>query len=105
MKKPGVINYFFLTLLLFAGTVILYTLMGIIPSEGFNPSDDGVILAQSYRLLQGQIPHLDFISIRPIGSAVFHSIHFISPLPLEISEARHHLALICLFQGCEQGFF
>ncbi len=85
MKKPGVINYFFLTLLLFAGTVILYALMGIIPSEGFNPSDDGVILAQSYRLLQGQIPHLDFISIRPIGSAVFHSIHFISPLPLEIS--------------------
>lgn len=64
---------------------MLYAVLGIIPTEGFNPSDDGVILAQSYRLLQGQIPHLDFISIRPVGSAVLHSLHFISPLPLEIS--------------------
>ncbi len=85
MKKPGVIRYFLLTLLIFVGTIALYLLMGIILSEGFNPSDDGVILAQSFRLLQGQIPHLDFISIRPIGSAVLHSIHFISPMPLEIS--------------------
>ncbi len=53
--------------------------------EGFNPSDDGVILAQSYRLLQGEVPHRDFISIRPVGSAVMHLIHFFSPLPLVIS--------------------
>ena len=85
MKKPGVINYFFLSLLLFSGTIILYALFGIICTEGFNPSDDGVILAQSYRLIQGQVPHLDFISIRPVGSAVLHSLHFISPLPLEVS--------------------
>jgi hypothetical protein len=57
-----------------------------IPSgEGFNPSDDGVILAQSYRLLQGEVPHRDFISIRPVGSAVMHLIHFVSPLPLVLS--------------------
>jgi len=85
MKKPGVINYFFLSLVLFSGTIILYALFGIIRTEGFNPSDDGVILAQSYRLIQGLVPHLDFISIRPVGSAVLHSLHFISPLPLEVS--------------------
>ncbi len=85
MKKKGAINFVFVTLAIFAGTIFLYAFMGVIPSEGFNPSDDGVILAQSYRLLQGQVPHLDFISIRPVGSAVLHLIHFISPLPLEIS--------------------
>ena len=85
MKKRGTINFVFTTLSIFAGTVLLYIILGIIPSEGFNPSDDGVILAQSYRLLQGQVPHLDFISIRPVGSAALHCIHFLSPLPLEIS--------------------
>jgi len=39
---------------------------------GFNPTDDGFILAGSRRILEGQIPHLDFISIRPIGSYLLH---------------------------------
>lgn len=39
---------------------------------GFNPSDDGFILAGSRRILEGQIPHLDFISIRPAGSYYLH---------------------------------
>ena len=71
--------------------ITIVTLMSIcaivrIPStEGFNPSDDGVILAQSYRILNGEIPHRDFVSIRPAGSAAMHMIHFFSPLPLELS--------------------
>lgn len=40
---------------------------------GFNPTDDGFVLAYSRRILTGQIPHLDFISIRPAGSALLHS--------------------------------
>jgi hypothetical protein len=63
----------------------IYAVLRIPSTEGFNPSDDGVILAQSYRLLNGEIPHRDFISIRPAGSAVMHIVHFFSPLPLEIS--------------------
>lgn len=39
---------------------------------GYNPTDDGFILSYSRRLLEGQVPHLDFISIRPIGSAILH---------------------------------
>jgi hypothetical protein len=50
--------------------------------QGFNPSDDGVILAQAYRLIHGEVAHSDFISIRPFLSSVLHSIHFFSPLPL-----------------------
>jgi hypothetical protein len=41
---------------------------------GFNPTDDGFILAQSRRILEGQVPHRDFISIRPVGSALLHTL-------------------------------
>jgi hypothetical protein len=41
-------------------------------SLGFNPMDDGFILASSRRLLDGEIPHRDFISIRPVGSPILH---------------------------------
>lgn len=41
-------------------------------SLGFNPMDDGFILASSRRLLDGQVPHRDFISIRPVGSPLLH---------------------------------
>lgn len=64
---------------------IIYAALRIPSTEGFNPSDDGVILAQSYRILNGEIPHRDFISIRPAGSAVMHAINYFSPLPLELS--------------------
>ena len=39
---------------------------------GFNPTDDGFVLAQSWRLLHGEIPHVDFTSPRPLGSAILH---------------------------------
>ncbi len=63
----------------------VYAGLRIPSTEGFNPSDDGVILAQSYRILAGEVPHRDFISIRPAGSAYMHLVNFFSPLPLELS--------------------
>ena len=39
---------------------------------GYNPTDDGFILAYSRRLLRLQVPHRDFISIRPVGSGLLH---------------------------------
>jgi len=39
---------------------------------GFNPTDDGFILAGSRRILDGQVPHRDFISIRTAGSHFIH---------------------------------
>ena len=39
---------------------------------GFNPTDDGFILAYSRRLLEGEIPYRDFISIHAIGSPLLH---------------------------------
>ncbi|MDD5502744.1 MAG: hypothetical protein PHH26_04675, partial [Candidatus Thermoplasmatota archaeon] len=37
---------------------------------GFNLADEGFILAGARRILEGQVPHLDFISIRPAGSHI-----------------------------------
>lgn len=39
---------------------------------GFNPTDDGFTLAYSRRILDGQIPHHDFIIIRPFLSPLLH---------------------------------
>ena len=39
---------------------------------GFNPTDDGFVLAQSRRILSGEVPHRDFISVRPAGSGYIH---------------------------------
>lgn len=44
--------------------------------------DDGFILAESRRILSGQIPHRDFLSPRPAGSALLHCVDFLLPLPL-----------------------
>lgn len=41
-------------------------------SLGFNPTDDGFTLAYSRRILEGQVPHRDFIIIRPFLSPLFH---------------------------------
>lgn len=80
-NKPVV----FLILLLMLLITGIYAYLKIPSAEGFNPSDDGVILAQSYRILNGEIPHRDFISIRPAGSGFMHAIHYFSPLSLELS--------------------
>jgi len=39
---------------------------------GFNPTDDGFVLNQAWRLANGDLPHVDFSSPRPLGSAFLH---------------------------------
>ncbi|HNY56128.1 MAG TPA: hypothetical protein PKI86_10890, partial [Chitinophagales bacterium] len=39
---------------------------------GFNPTDEGFVLSASNRILHGQIPHVDFSSVRPLGYAYLH---------------------------------
>ena len=68
-------NFSYVKILLeITGLLILSIIFHFLFSKyGFNPTDDGNIIAHSKRLLLGQIPHLDFISIRPVGSALFHT--------------------------------
>jgi nitrate reductase NapE component len=49
---------------------------------GLVSPDDGFILAESRRILSGQVPHRDFITPRPAGSALLHCIDFLLPMPL-----------------------
>lgn len=49
---------------------------------GFNPSDQGFVLALSRRVLEGQIPHVDVVSPRPLGSAYLHTVDLLLPGPL-----------------------
>lgn len=39
---------------------------------GFNPTDEGFVLSSTNRVLHGQIPHVDFSSVRPLGYAYLH---------------------------------
>lgn len=41
--------------------------------RGFAPVDDGFTLAYSRRILEGQVPHRDFIIIRPLISPLIHT--------------------------------
>src|SRR3712207_1194794 len=41
--------------------------------RGFAPVDDGFTLAYSSRILEGQVPHRDFIIIRPFVSPLLHT--------------------------------
>ena len=41
-------------------------------SLGFSPTDDGLTLSGSRRIADGQVPHLDFVLIRPALSPLMH---------------------------------
>lgn len=40
---------------------------------GFNPTDEGYMLSASRRILDGQIPHRDYITLRPPGTHYLHA--------------------------------
>lgn len=54
---------------------------------GFNPSDQGFILAQTWRVLHGEIPQVDVLAPRPFGSAYLHLIDYLVPAPLMIGSS------------------
>lgn len=70
----------------------LFKSLSYVENEGFNPTDEGVVLAQSWRLINGEIPHEDFISIRPAGSGYLHTISFLLPGSL-VTNARWFVLL------------
>src|SRR5262245_45541001 len=60
--------------LFFAIAVVFVPSLGhwLLSSYGFNPTDDGFVLAAARRVLSGQVPLRDFIWVRPAGSALLH---------------------------------
>ena len=45
-------------------------------SLGFSPMDEGYMLSGSRRLLDGQLPHRDYVSLRPVLTQALHA-HFL----------------------------
>lgn len=80
-------KYFIVAGLTLILIVISFFAINYVENEGFNPTDEGVVLAQSWRIINGEVPHSDFISIRPAASGFLHSIIFAFPGPL-VSNAR-----------------
>jgi hypothetical protein len=78
-------KYLILTLITALIIGIIFPILNYTGKEGFNPSDDGVILAQSWRIINGEVPHKDFIAMKPALSGFLHTIHFYSPLAMEDS--------------------
>ncbi|UGQ10125.1 hypothetical protein LO772_25035 [Yinghuangia sp. ASG 101] len=54
---------------------------------GFAPMDQGFTQALTWRILHGEVPHADFFSPRPAGSALFHIVDFAIPGPLMLVQA------------------
>ena len=52
---------------------------------GFNPTDDGLIVAQAGRLLDGAAPHAGVVSPRPLGSPLLHIVDVVLPTPLLVT--------------------
>lgn len=63
------------------GLLLTLAFLSVVPAAahllyswmGFSPTDDGFTLAYSRRILEGQVPHLDFIIIRPFLSPLLHA--------------------------------
>ena len=66
-RSRVLIEFLFFTFIVSATSHLLFSWMG------YNPTDDGFTLAYSRRILEGQIPHRDFIIIRPFLSPLLHT--------------------------------
>ena len=62
--------------------VLLLLLAVTIVGDGFNPTDEGLIAATGQRILEGQVPHLNFITPRTAVSAYLHLPELLLPTPL-----------------------
>jgi hypothetical protein len=73
--------------------IVIFTTFGayavalivVLAPWGASTMDGGLILAQTDRVLHGEVPHLDFITPRPAGSAYLHILDFLLPLPLVLA--------------------
>lgn len=82
---------------------IVFSQLNYVENEGFSPTDEGVIISQSWRIINGEIPHKDFISIRPAASGYLHAVNFIFPGSL-VANARwfvlfQFFAIALVFSG------
>jgi hypothetical protein len=64
---------------------------------GFNVLDEGLMAAYARRILDGQVPHRDFISPRPVVSALLHMPDLALPMPLYLAGRLDGITEVVLF--------
>jgi hypothetical protein len=66
-----------------AWPAVLVALLGVfIGRQDLNITDGPFVVGFAHRVLNGEIPHADFISPRPAGSAYLHTLEFLLPVPV-----------------------
>lgn len=55
---------------------------------GYHPTDQGMIFGLSWRIYSGQVPYVDFFSLRLPGSLYLHSLWHFLPDSLQLRSAR-----------------
>ena len=66
-----------------AWPAVLVALLGLfVGRQDLNITDGPFVVGFAHRVLNGEIPHADFISPRPAGSAYLHTIEFLLPVPV-----------------------
>lgn len=76
------------------GLLLVGVLFALLGTRTANLMDGGLIPAESWRILHGEVPHRDFITPRPAGSAYLHILDFVLPLPLVLASKLVTLAEI-----------
>ncbi|MDP9326230.1 MAG: hypothetical protein M3O87_06815, partial [Candidatus Dormibacteraeota bacterium] len=66
---------------------------------GTNLTDEGLIQDWGYRILHGALPHRDFISPRPLGSALIHLPELLGPQPLLLTARLLMIAEIVAYSA------
>lgn len=61
---------------------MVLAIWGVAGRIGFSVLDEGMIASYSRRILNGEVPHRDIVSVRPLGSALLHVVDLAIPLPL-----------------------
>lgn len=65
--------------------ILIGALALLLAGQDVSLADGNFILSYTHRILNGEIPHADFVSLRPAGSPIFHLIDYALPMPLLIS--------------------
>lgn len=68
--------------------------------NGFNPTDEGLIVGYADRLLHGDVPHRDFIFSRAVGSSIMHLVDVVLPTPLLMTGRVFDAAEIFVYTLC-----
>src|ERR1035437_1441824 len=70
------------------GLGLVAVLAGFNLFYGYHPSDDGFVLGFAWRVWNGEIPHRDFITIRPPLTPLIHQVWMLFPQQFQFPAAR-----------------